>query len=131
MPNNFELDRASDAIHEAVLRVVQAVTHLTKTYSTQMTNNEFVERIKVCIFEFSLNHNRKLNPFQTITNELSQLFSESVKDIQKLSNDDRKRVEMVETLLGADLRNMTTAMSHVVEESGQVCHSSPSICNSH
>uniref|UniRef100_A0AC34RK32 Focal adhesion kinase targeting (FAT) domain-containing protein n=1 Tax=Panagrolaimus sp. JU765 TaxID=591449 RepID=A0AC34RK32_9BILA len=54
-----------------------------------------------------------------ITNELSKLFSESEKDIQKLSPDDRKRVEMVETLLGTDLKNMTTALSHVLKESGQ------------
>uniref|UniRef100_A0AC34FV90 Protein kinase domain-containing protein n=1 Tax=Panagrolaimus sp. ES5 TaxID=591445 RepID=A0AC34FV90_9BILA len=102
LPKDIELNRASDSIHEAVLRVVQAVTHLTKTYSTQMTNNEFVEKIK------------------KITNELSRLFSESVKDIQKLGNDDRKKVEMVEALLGADLRNMTKAMSHVVDESEKV-----------
>ncbi|KAE9555484.1 hypothetical protein FO519_001339 [Halicephalobus sp. NKZ332] len=98
---DVELDRASDSIHGAVLKVVQAVTLLTKTYSINMSNDEFVEKIKI------------------ITHELSKLFSESEKDISKLAPEDRKRVEMVETLLGADLRNMTTAMSHVVEESGQ------------
>jgi len=101
LPKDVELDRGSDSIHEAVLRVVQAVTHLTKTYSINMSNDEFVEKIKL------------------ITNELSKLFAESEKDISKLSPEDRKRVEMVETLLGTDLRNMTTAMTHVVEESNQ------------
>lgn len=97
----MELDRGSDSIHEAVLRVVQAVTLLTKTYSINMSNDEFVEKIKL------------------ITNELSKLFAESEKDISKLSPEDRKRVEMVETLLGTDLKNMTAAMTHVVEESNQ------------
>lgn len=53
LPQDYELDRASDSVHEAVLRVVQAVTYLTKTYSPQMSNNEFVEKIKV--FRFSIN----------------------------------------------------------------------------
>ena len=45
LPRDVELDRASDGIHQAVLRVVQAVTLLTKTYCKEMTNNEFVEKI--------------------------------------------------------------------------------------
>uniref|UniRef100_A0A7E4ZWZ7 receptor protein-tyrosine kinase n=1 Tax=Panagrellus redivivus TaxID=6233 RepID=A0A7E4ZWZ7_PANRE len=97
---SIELDRASDSVHEAVLRVVQAVTHLTKTYSINMSNDDFVAEIKV------------------ITNELSTLFADSVKDIQKMAPEDRKRVEMVEGLLGTDLKNMTTAMAHVVKEGG-------------
>uniref|UniRef100_A0AC34F057 Serine-threonine/tyrosine-protein kinase catalytic domain-containing protein n=1 Tax=Panagrolaimus sp. ES5 TaxID=591445 RepID=A0AC34F057_9BILA len=117
LSEDIELDRARDSIHKAVLRIVQAVAHLTKTYFTQITNNEFIIEIEVKIICITFYYDTSKMICQKITNELSRLFSESVKDIQKLGNDDRKKVEMVEALFGADLRNMTKAMSHVVDES--------------
>jgi hypothetical protein len=49
LPEGLEFDRENDKIHDAVIRVVQAVVFLSRTYALEMTNTRFIELVKVGI----------------------------------------------------------------------------------
>uniref|UniRef100_A0A914C5E6 receptor protein-tyrosine kinase n=2 Tax=Acrobeloides nanus TaxID=290746 RepID=A0A914C5E6_9BILA len=98
LPEGLEFDRENDKIHDAVIRVVQAVVFLSRTYALEMTNTRFIELVK------------------NITEALELLFNESIEPLKQLHETDRKQVELVETLLNTDLKNMTKAMNKVIEE---------------
>lgn len=54
--------------------------------------------------------------FKVITNELKELFHESSQCLATLQPADQRQVQLVETLLGADMRNMANSMRIALDE---------------
>ncbi|KAK6106109.1 Protein tyrosine kinase family protein [Brugia pahangi] len=98
IPPGYEFDRRSDTVHGAVLRVIGAVTDLSREFHTTMTNGYFSKYVKI------------------ITDHLANLFNESVQHISILNSSDQEEVKLVETLLESDLRNLSEVMRKILEE---------------
>nr|CDQ02182.1 BMA-KIN-32, isoform d [Brugia malayi] len=98
MPPGYEFDRRNDTVHGAVLRVIGAVTDLSREFHTTMTNGYFSKCVKI------------------ITDHLANLFNESVQHISILNSSDQEKVKLVETLLESDLRNLSEVMRKILEE---------------
>ncbi|OZC12471.1 hypothetical protein X798_00102 [Onchocerca flexuosa] len=98
IPSGYEFDRRGDRVHEAVFRVIGAITNLSKEFHSTMTNGHFSECVKI------------------ITDHLQNLFSESMQHILILTVSDQQEVKLVETLLESDLRNLLEAMKKILEE---------------
>ncbi|VIO96265.1 Uncharacterized protein BM_BM2486 [Brugia malayi] len=98
MPPGYEFDRRNDTVHGAVLRVIGAVTDLSREFRTTMTNGYFSKCVKI------------------ITDHLANLFNESVQHISILNSSDQEKVKLVETLLESDLRNLSEVMRKILEE---------------
>ncbi|KAM3720271.1 putative tyrosinase-like protein [Dirofilaria immitis] len=98
IPSGYEFDRRDDTVHGAVFRVIGAITNLSKEFHITMTNERFIECIKI------------------ITDYLENLFSESFQHISILTTSDQQEVKLVETLLESDLRNLTGTMKKILDE---------------
>ncbi|VDM95566.1 unnamed protein product, partial [Onchocerca ochengi] len=98
IPSGYEFDRRGDRVHEAVFRVIGAITNLSKEFHTTMTNGHFSECVKI------------------IMDHLRNLFNESMQYISILTASDQQEVKLVETLLESDLRNLSEAMKKILEE---------------
>ncbi|VDN51143.1 unnamed protein product [Dracunculus medinensis] len=99
LPYGFEFDRSCDTIHQAVLKVVTAVSNLSKSYSPNIAMDRFVYLVK------------------NITKELENLFAESCQCKKKLQRLDQRQVQLVETLLGSDMGNLTRTMKKALNSS--------------
>uniref|UniRef100_A0A9J2Q0I7 receptor protein-tyrosine kinase n=1 Tax=Ascaris lumbricoides TaxID=6252 RepID=A0A9J2Q0I7_ASCLU len=98
LPHGYEFDRSEDTVHRSVFKVVGAVSNLSKFFSPTMESTQFVALVKV------------------ITNELKELFHESSQCLATLQPADQRQVQLVETLLGADMRNMANSMRIALDE---------------
>uniref|UniRef100_A0A915BVR5 receptor protein-tyrosine kinase n=2 Tax=Parascaris univalens TaxID=6257 RepID=A0A915BVR5_PARUN len=98
LPHGYEFDRSEDNVHRSVFKVVGAVSNLSKFFSPTMESTQFVALVKV------------------ITNELKELFHESSQCLATLQPADQRQVQLVETLLGADMRNMASSMRIALDE---------------
>uniref|UniRef100_A0A914VRN7 non-specific protein-tyrosine kinase n=1 Tax=Plectus sambesii TaxID=2011161 RepID=A0A914VRN7_9BILA len=90
------IDRESDPVYAAVLRVVQAITELSKRLP-ELSNDEFVEMIK------------------NVTSQLKALLVESSSVLSELSPAGQSKVQMVEKLLGSDMQKLADAMRKALE----------------
>ncbi|MCP9257945.1 hypothetical protein DINM_001113 [Dirofilaria immitis] len=72
IPSGYEFDRRDDTVHGAVFRVIGAITNLSKEFHITMTNERFIECIKI------------------ITDYLENLFSESFQHISILTTSDQQ-----------------------------------------
>ncbi|VDM41206.1 unnamed protein product [Toxocara canis] len=98
LPQGYEFDRTDDNVHRSVFKVVGAVSNLSKSFVPSMDNAQFVALVKV------------------ITNELKELFHESSQCLASLQPAEQRQVQLVETLLGADMRNMAQSMRMALAE---------------
>lgn len=48
LPSNMKLDRSNDLMHIIVVNLIQKISKLSKSYSTSMPHNEFLDDIEVC-----------------------------------------------------------------------------------
>ncbi|VDK18450.1 unnamed protein product [Anisakis simplex] len=98
LPQGYEFDRTEDNVHQCVFDVVGAVSSLSKAFTSSMSTPEFVALVK------------------NITNQLKALFEESSKCLKTLQPVDQCQVQLVETLLGSDMRNMASNMRIALDQ---------------
>uniref|UniRef100_A0A0N5AUT8 receptor protein-tyrosine kinase n=1 Tax=Syphacia muris TaxID=451379 RepID=A0A0N5AUT8_9BILA len=92
-PPGYEFDRADDAIHTAVLKVIESVANFSKTFTPHMERTLFVSLVKA------------------ITDELNKLLSETSSCLLVLDPDSQHQVQLIETLLGSDMKNMANCVT--------------------
>lgn len=47
MPQGFEFDRTDDSVHDAVFKVVEAITTLSREFQSAMNNSRFAHLVQV------------------------------------------------------------------------------------
>lgn len=81
----------------AVTAVIDAIDRLANAFNTNMKHDDFVACIK------------------DITSKLRKMFSESTEVVGQMEQEQRKEVEMTESLIGNDMRQMSKVVQQVVD----------------
>ncbi|VDD88378.1 unnamed protein product [Enterobius vermicularis] len=98
-PEGYDFDRTNDTIHDAVFNVVAAVAQFSKLFVPHMERNLFVSLVKA------------------ITDALKELLTETSSCLLTLKPTGQRQVQLIETLLGSDMRSMANCVKAVFDSS--------------